>query len=41
VTVEGSRVALAGPRAEPATKADREATLRARAFSALRAAGLR
>jgi small-conductance mechanosensitive channel len=41
VTVEGSRVALAGPRGEPATRAEREAALRARAFGALRAAGLR
>jgi small conductance mechanosensitive channel len=41
ITVEGTRVAVAGERGDPATKAAREAELRARAFGALRAAGLR
>jgi small conductance mechanosensitive channel len=41
VAVEGTRVALAGAPGDPATKGAREADLRARAFTALRAAGLR
>jgi small-conductance mechanosensitive channel len=38
---DGSRIAVAGEQVVPATKAAREADLRARAFGALRAAGLR
>jgi len=41
VTHETSRITIAGEPVVPATKAAREAELRARAFSALRAAGLR
>jgi small conductance mechanosensitive channel len=41
VAVEGTRLALAGTPGDPATKGSREADLRARAFTALRAAGLR
>ena len=41
VTVDGTRLALAGEPADPATRGAREADLRARAFGALRAAGLR
>jgi small-conductance mechanosensitive channel len=41
VAVDGTRLALAGEKVDPAAKAAREADLRARAFSALRAAGLR
>ena len=41
LTVDGTRLTLAGESADPATKGAREADLRARAFTALRAAGLR
>jgi small-conductance mechanosensitive channel len=41
IAVEGNRLALAGERVDPVTKAASEADLRARAFTALRAAGLR
>src|SRR4051794_20861173 len=41
VAIEGTRVAVAGEPVDPATKGAREAELRARAFGALRAAGLR
>jgi small conductance mechanosensitive channel len=41
VTVDGTRLALAGEPADPAARTAREADLRARAFGALRAAGLR
>jgi small-conductance mechanosensitive channel len=41
VTVEGTRLAVAGKPVDPATKAAHEANLRAMAFGALRAAGLR
>ena len=41
VTHEASRISVAGEPVVPATKAAREAELRAHAFSALRAAGLR
>ena len=41
VTADGTRLAVAGEPADPATKGAREAELRARAFGVLRAAGLR
>src|SRR5436190_15342000 len=41
VAVDGTRLALAGEPVVPSTKAQREADLRARAYGALRAAGLR